>query len=549
MRFAAIAFEGLALDLARQRLVVETPATGSAKEPFAVVVARAREKREMSEASLLGNTRLTEVSPEARALGILRAQTLAAAKSKLATLRVRVVEEAAVRAALVTVAEMALAFGATTSFEMGEGGEGDVVWVDVTGCAHLHASHEDLVGERTLAEKLLRAVVAMGHACRVAIADGARVAAAVARYAPKKEKARIFLVPVHGNARAMGRLPLAALGLSPDTRGWLSKIGAHRVADLQRLPRAALATRLGGEAVRARVFPLLDGEDRTPLRPHVPPEKPLERVSLEYGIHQQEAIFFVLKRLCDRLAVRLEGRVKKAAKLLLRLEVDHAVSGAPSKDPALPITLASPLAKGDELFAVVRAKVVSADGAAQIAIEREEDGSMDVPILAMSLEVTLEADAESIPMHLFVPEAKAERALPRVVAELSAELGSHAVGVLALVDTWVTSERSRLVPYTASPPPRSLPPLVSQGEEMTRLLPVPKRIPRSELAEMPELRMVARSEEVEWWKRGARAEEAFVAFFSEGRGADGGGEGGPRGTAWVTVDSRTGDAFLHGWVD
>jgi protein ImuB len=447
-------------------------------------------------------------------------------------------------AALVTLAEMALAFGATTAFEAA-GPAGDIVWVDVTGCAHLHATKSDPDGERSLLEALTRAVTAMGYTCRIALADGVRVAAAVARYAPKKtplpvQPSSFLIVPPLGNALAMARLPLLALGLSLDVVGWLSKVGVRRVGDLQRLPRPSLAARLGNDA--PRVMALLEGDDRTPLRPHVPPEKLLERVVLEYGITHHEALLFVVKRLCDRIAARLEGRVKKAGKLLLRLEVDHAVAGAPPKDPTLPITLASPLLKADELFAVVRAKVLSPDGAARIAIEREEDGTMDVPILAMSLEVTELVAAESHTGNLFVPEAKAERALPRLVAELSAELGSTAVGVLSLVDTWVTRERSRLVPYKASPPSRSAPPLVSPGEEMSRLLPAPKAISRSVLGSLPTLRLISRLEQIEWWKSTAQPQphDVFVAFWEEE---------GNRGEAWVSVDGRTGDAFLHGWLD
>jgi len=577
-RFAAIAFSSLALEIAvlpnyhgaavinshgapgeapsasfRENCGGARPLPRPQPEPFAVVVSHPGGAVQ-GEASLVGNTRLTEVSPEAMALGVRAGQTLAAAKARLSTLRVRVVPQAAVQAALVTVAEMALAFGATTSFETG-GAAGDVVWVDITGCAHLHADarndtrdgeRDESAGESALAAKLARAVLAMGHRSRVAIADGVRVAAAVARFA--REKQEQILVPVHGNARAMARLPLAALGLSSDALGWLTKIGARRVGDLQRLPRAGLAARLGPEAVR--VMALLEGDDRAPLRPHVPPEKPLERVVLEYGLTHHEALFFVLKRLCDRLAARLVGRVAKASKLLLRLEVDHAVSGAPPKDPTLPVTLASPLAKADELFAVLRAKVLSPDGAARIAIEHEEDGTMDVPILAVSLEVTEQVAAESVPQHLFVPEAKAERTLPRVVAELSAALGSHAVGVLSVVDTWVTAERSRLVPYKTSPLSHAgataRARLLSQGEEMSRLLPAPKTVARSELREV---RLVSRSEQVEWWKPGSHAHDAFVAFW-EGSGERAGERGmSARGMAWVSIDRETGDAQVLGWLD
>jgi len=129
------------------------------------------------------------------------------------------------------------------------------------------------------------------------------------------------------------------------------------------------------------------------------------------------------------------------------------------------------------------------------------------------------------------------------VAELSAELGSHAVGVLALSDTWVTTERSRLVPYKASGPSRLGPPLVSAGEEMTRLLPVPVPVSRRALSQA---RLVARSEQVEWWKPSPAPHDTFVAFYSTERGAD---RAGAHGTAWVMVDRRTGEAFIQGWID
>ena len=323
-RFAAIALEGVATQVARQR------AAGSIAEdaPLAVVITHPGGAVQ-GEASLIGNTRLYEVSPAARALGIRPGQTIAAARAKHSALSVRVVEHAAAEAALVAVAERMLALGATVSFEV-NGATGDVVWVDVTGCAHLHARPDDPGGERALGEAIIRGVLALGHDGRVAIADGATVAAAVARFAPRAppRAARGILVPPGGNARAMGRLPLVALGLSPDTRGWLSKVGARRVADLSRLPRPALAARLGHDA--PRVMALLEGDDRAPIRPHVPPDRPIERVVLEYGITRHEALFFVTKRLCDRLAARLEGRAKRAAKLLLHLEVDHAVAGAPT---------------------------------------------------------------------------------------------------------------------------------------------------------------------------------------------------------------------------
>ena len=119
--------------------------------PLAIVVAAPP----MTEAKLLGNTRLDVVSREARALGISPGQTIAQARARASDLAVRVVRPDAVHGVLARLAEVALAFGATFSFATANSqlharsapssndsadSYGDIVWVDVTGCAHLHAS-------------------------------------------------------------------------------------------------------------------------------------------------------------------------------------------------------------------------------------------------------------------------------------------------------------------------------------------------------------------------------------------------------------------------
>ena len=72
--------------------------------PVAVVVARPGASVK-TERDILGNTRLDVVSPAARALGVKVGFTVAAARAKCADLRVRVVPEGAVQAALARLAE------------------------------------------------------------------------------------------------------------------------------------------------------------------------------------------------------------------------------------------------------------------------------------------------------------------------------------------------------------------------------------------------------------------------------------------------------------
>jgi protein ImuB len=531
-RFAAMAFGGLRVELARVREDLR-------EEDRVLGVVIAREGGAVKdESSLLGNTRLDEVSQEARAAGIRPGQTIASARARRADLRVRVVPLSSVSQALGGLAEMALAFGATTSFEAG-GFAGDVVWVDVTGCGHLHASKKDEEGERTLLLRLTACAEKLGYGCRAAMADGPRIAAAVARYAPDaparppRPGGEPIVVPRGANAKAIAKLPLVALALEDSTLTWLSALGMRRVADLQMLPRRSLGTRLGADA--ARVMALIEGDDRVPLTPYVPPETPTEKVELEYGIESAEALLFVAKRLSDLLAARLVGRCLKAARLELALHLDRGVNRG-ALDRILTVVLASPLARSEDLFAVLKAKI-------------EADTLTTAPILGVALRATEVTEASAQALDLLTPEAKADRALPRLASELSAELGHAAVGTLALRDTWVMADRSRLVPFglTRKAPPR-FSAFLSGGAEPTRWLEEPFAVPRASLLHS---RIVARFESIEWWNpaSGAGSCRATVcehyAAWIEGEPR----RKGMRGMAWVEVERETGHARVMGWLD
>jgi protein ImuB len=355
---------------------------------------------------------------------------------------------------------------------------------------------------------------------RVTIADGPRVSAAIVRALRKKET---HVVLPGGNAEAIRALPIAALPIDPGSIAWLTKLGLARIGDLQRLPPGGLATRLG--AVHAEVMALLAGDDGAPLDPYVPPEVPEERAELEYGIDKTEALLFVLKTLCDRLAARLAGRAMATVRLEVVLSLDRGIARESVIDraPSLLLTLPTPLSTASELLAVVRARV--------------ESWTIPAPILAVALRAPELARKEGRSLALFEPEAKADRALPRLVAELAADLGERCVGTLALVNTWVPEERSTLAVWQDGKDRRSLRPemssLVSLAPEPTRVLAVPLRA-----EDVNEVRLLARIEAVAWWRLGVIARD-FVEAWNE-RDAR---------MAWVEVDRVTGRATVKGWMD
>ncbi len=506
MRIAAVYLPSLRIELARARLA----AGDDRNAPMGVVIARPGGAVK-DERSLLGGTRLDEVSREARAWTVRRGETIASARAKCAGLLVRVVGEGDVRGALEAVAECGLAFGRTASIDEAR----DVVCLDVTGCGHLF-EEGGVAGEEKLARALAARVTSMHHGeLRVCVADGPRVSSAIARAMRRDAPA---IIPLGKNAEAIRALPIRALPIDEASIAWMEKLGLVRVADLQKVPARGLSMRLG--AAHAEVNALLAGDDTAPLDPYVPPDVPQERAELEYGIEKTEALVFVAKMLCDRLAARLLGRAMAATALEVELTLDRAVAreaNLPAK-ASLAVTSPAPLSLAGELLAVVRARI--------------ESWVVAAPVLAVTLRATVLARKDGRALDLFTPEAKADRALPRLVAELSADLGGDRVGTLALADTWVPEERSVIVPYGARPPV-VFATLVSNAPEPSRVI-----APSEEMGDARPVRLLARVEAAAWWRLGVHSRD-YVAAWSDSDAR----------MAWVEIDRATGRARVKGWMD
>jgi protein ImuB len=508
-RIACIALTQLRIEIAR----------GSDGSPLAVVVSRPRGSVK-TERDVIGNTRLDVVCVKAKRAGVRAGQTVAAARAKCSELRVKVVGEQAVDGALVRVAESMLAFGPVVSFDSTD----DVVWVDVGGCAHLHGDEEGL------ARAMEASVVRQGHACRVAFADGPRIASAVARWGSRGagHTGGPFVVPEGKGGAAMRVLPIAALGFDEETRGWLTDLGLRTCGDLQKLPRRALGNRLATTRPRPRahdVMQLLDGDDGAPLVPWRPAAAPEESIELEWGAHSVEALTFVMHTLCDRLATRLEGRAVATGRLEVDLGLDRALCAGLPPSSSIAIVVPAPVARAGDLFAVVGARL--------------ERHTLAAPVLRASLRASDLVARVGRTSDMLSPEPKAERTLPPLVAELAAELGMDRIGTLELVDTWRPSRRTRLLPFDLRLQGRSndrarrasFHPLETSALEPSRLLLRPgSRVPREELFEPV---LLARVEAIEWWRRSAPRRDVVAAWWSGALG-------------WFEVGE---DVELRGWVD
>ena len=509
-RIAAVFLPQLRIELVRSGMT-------DAKAPLALVIAT-NGGTIKDERSLLGNTRLDEVSAEARAFGIHAKQTIAAARARCSALRVRVITLDAVQSALGRIAEALLAFGATTSFDL----LASTVWVDVTGCSHLHRSPLDPDGERTLAERIAESIGTLNHAARVAIADGPVVAAAVAQHGTA---APIGLVPHGENAAALAPLPLHALPLSEDALHWLSRLGIQTVGDLQRVPRPSLCIRLGAAA--PQIMALLAGEDRTPLVPYLPPEAPEEIATLEYGIESTDALLFVMKVLCDRMAACLAGRTLAITKLEVILGLDRAIARNEPR-AVLHLSLGAPLAKATELLSLLRARIHSY--------------TIEAPILLVTLRAVETISRDSKQLHFFVSESKAERIVPRLAAEIEATLGPGTVGTLQLTNRWLPEERSRLVPVSTSRATAffSIPVPDSPAATLLSGAPEPTRWLRTPMAcvNPAQVRSITRLETNEWWTVGLTQRDYATAWIET-----------VPSVAWVEIDHVLNRRSIRGWID
>lgn len=520
MRVAVLSLPELRVELARAR--------DDVKGPIAVVVT----DHPRGEASITGGTRIDFVSDDARRKGVSPGQTVAQARARAERLAVRVVRATEVRGVLERLAEIALGFGATVGIWVageGEHARRDAIGVDITGCAHLFG------GEAALAERLSAVVRAQGHACAIAIADGPRVASMLSSAAWDAHRgARSVVVPVGQNGKAIALLSVAALPLPEEEVRWLVKLGVRTLGELRALPRSALGARLGA---RARdVVSLSEGEDREPLTAWRPPEVPSESVELEHGVEGAEALVFVAKTLADRLSARLAARAMAASVLELTITLDGALLADRARTrPEQVITqlLPVPLAAAADLLGALRPRL--------------EALSLPAPALAARLSAPTLARKPASPTHLFEPEAKADRALPRLLSELVADLGVHRVGRLSLANAWAPEKRSRFVTGSGDGGARGfLGPLgdergvaarVETAPMPTRVLAAPERCDRRELVVARHLFRLA---EVEWWQRapgGAVAADHVLAWSER------------MGSAWVEVDRRSGVATWRGRFD
>ncbi len=171
----------------------------------------------------------------AAGLGVYAGMKVAQAQAMLPGLRVEPADPAGDTAALRRLAGWCVRFSPLAA-PCGP----DSVWIDMTGCAHLHG------GEEKFLQSVLERLGEAGVAARVAVADTPGCAHALARHGLDT----LCVVPPGQAAAAMAPLPVEALRLDAETAAGLRQLGFDTVAQLAAAARAPLARRFGAGLLR-----------------------------------------------------------------------------------------------------------------------------------------------------------------------------------------------------------------------------------------------------------------------------------------------------------
>ena len=261
--------------------------------------------------------------PAAHALGLRPGTPLAHAQAMVPGLAVADAEPAGDARALARLAAWCLRLSPLTAADPPDG-----VWLDVTGCAHLHG------GEEPMLRLLVRRLTRQGLSAQAAVADTPGAAHALARHG----NAPITVVPAGATAGALEPLPVTALRIDAHAANGLRHLGLERIGQLEATPRGPLARRFG-PGLLLRLDQAL-GRVREAIQPTLPPHVVAAHRAFVEPISTAEAFAAVIPVLVTEVCARLERRGEGARRLDLVLErvdattqVIRAGTSRPVRDP------------------------------------------------------------------------------------------------------------------------------------------------------------------------------------------------------------------------
>ncbi|WP_242152493.1 Y-family DNA polymerase [Sphingomonas sp. BAUL-RG-20F-R05-02] len=276
----------------------------------------------------------------ARALGLAPGMAITQARALVPELDIRDADPAGDAADLLRLAiTAARRWTPLTALSTTDGGDADGLMLDITGSAHLFG------GEARMAQRIVRLLGRLGFTARIAVADTAGAAWAMARFGGRG----CSIVPPTRHVEAIAGLPLAALRLDAGAVDALVHLGVNTIGQLVAMPRAPLVRRFG-DALVTRIDQA-SGRVAEPLDPVVPPEPILVEQRFMEPIATAEAIAHWLGVLMPRLVTALAQVGQGARRIEL---VADRIDGIPQR---LHIGLARPSRDGAHMLRLITRRI------------------------------------------------------------------------------------------------------------------------------------------------------------------------------------------------
>ena len=428
------------------------------------------------------------VDQAARILGLRPAMALAHARAMVPGLVVVDADPEGDAAALVRLAGWCRRYSPLTAADPPDG-----VWIDITGCAHLHG------GEASLLANLLERLARGGARARAAVADTPGAAHAMARFC---HEAATVIAPGSHEA-AMASLPVGALRLPDETINALRRLGFDRIGQLAETARGPLVRRFGRfvalrlDQASGRVF--------EPIEPVVPDEAVAHRLAFVEPLLTAATFCHVIDELLKVVCAAMETSDQGARRLDLLFErIDGSVQ-------AIRVGTAAPSRQAAHL--------------ARLLKERLEEVDPGLGVEAMQLRVVLaEAQAFRQPAVSLAGDERQTTDIAALVDRIENRLGPGRVWRATAIESDVPERSVAAVPAIGGAPATSWPPGTPrpvrlldppQPVEAMALLPDQPPVAFTWRGKRHRVRRADGPERIhgEWW-RGSAEETAVRDYFA-----------------------------------
>ncbi|HEU4930023.1 MAG TPA: DNA polymerase Y family protein [Candidatus Krumholzibacteria bacterium] len=464
----------------------------------------------------------------ARACRVLPGLRYAATLSLSPDLRAGEVPSAEIQAAVASLTESLRFYTPDVEPSTGEPG---VFWLGASGMSLLYPSL------RKWARWIVDEVAREGLRASVVVGFSRFGTYAIARANPKPH-ADVINTEAEEREHA-STVPLNRLGIDPNVRDTLHKLGVNTLGEFLALPANGVRTRFGAEI--HRMHRVASGELASPLQPQPTSEPVLSSVHLDYPENDLERLMAVIDRSTRLLARTLDERGHVLRAITIQLEFDDRTKTAERLEPASP-TL--DLGQVADLIRLRLTSVLAAHSAGTTNTGARKISAGGVTGIRVELDGV--AARSNQPDFFDIKPRRDSAAAARALARVRAELGENAVVKPVLRDGHLPEARFEWEPVTslAAPQPRAVrhPPLVrrifarpipfSPGRHRDAEGELLKHIDEGTVRETFGPYIVAGG----WWSREVRREYYFVRT-SNGR------------ALWMYYDRRRMSWFIQGEVE